>query len=214
MGVDAHPLRGQDGFGPWPREARMDKFLHRHNLENFRKQLAEAKDDAQRQTLLKLLAEEEAKREPRPHRPPRERLIFRRAPARACCRCPQEKAPPWAGLECSNSVGIVNPTGAKASHQNVLITAGHPGVHVCSRLWARIAAFVISCCFTVRSPRGRVRPKPSADLGSLFRALRMGRLSFMRARPSDRGLGPCMANPVPLRFHGVTHPMLQARRAS
>ena len=39
----------------------MDKFLHRHNLENFRKQLAEAKDDAQRQTLLQLLAEEEAK---------------------------------------------------------------------------------------------------------------------------------------------------------
>lgn len=42
----------------------MDKFLHRHNLENFRKQLAEAKDDAQRQTLLKLLAEEEAKDSP------------------------------------------------------------------------------------------------------------------------------------------------------
>jgi len=36
----------------------MDKFLHRHNLENFRKQLAQTKDDAQRQTLLKLLAEE------------------------------------------------------------------------------------------------------------------------------------------------------------
>ena len=47
-----------------------------------------------------------------------------------------EKAPPWAGLECSNSVGIVNPTGAKASHQNVLITAGIPAftsVRVCGR---------------------------------------------------------------------------------
>ena len=39
----------------------MDNFLHRHNIENFRKQLAEAKDDAQRQMLLKLLAEEEQK---------------------------------------------------------------------------------------------------------------------------------------------------------
>ena len=66
MGVDAHPLRGQSATGPWLREARVDKFLHRHNLEHFRKQLAEAKDDAQRQTLLKLLAEEEAKDSPAP----------------------------------------------------------------------------------------------------------------------------------------------------
>jgi len=44
----------------------MDKFLHRHNLENFRKQLAETKDDAQRETLLQLLAEEEAKESPAP----------------------------------------------------------------------------------------------------------------------------------------------------
>jgi len=44
----------------------MDKFLHRHNLENFRKQLAETKDDAQRQTLLQLLAEEEANESPAP----------------------------------------------------------------------------------------------------------------------------------------------------
>jgi hypothetical protein len=47
-------------------EARVDKFLHRHNLENFRKHLAETKDDAQRQTLSKLLAEEEAKDRPVP----------------------------------------------------------------------------------------------------------------------------------------------------
>ena len=38
----------------------MDKFIHRHNLENYRKQLAETKDEAQRR-VLKLVAEEEAK---------------------------------------------------------------------------------------------------------------------------------------------------------
>ena len=48
-------------------EARVDRvFLHRHNLENFRKQLAATKDDAQRQTLSKLLAEEEARDRPLP----------------------------------------------------------------------------------------------------------------------------------------------------
>jgi hypothetical protein len=39
----------------------MEEFIHRENLEIFRRQLALAKDDAQRQLLLKLLAEEEAK---------------------------------------------------------------------------------------------------------------------------------------------------------
>ena len=39
----------------------MDKFIHRHNLENYRKQLAETKDEAQRRVLMKLVAEEEAK---------------------------------------------------------------------------------------------------------------------------------------------------------
>jgi hypothetical protein len=39
----------------------MDKFIHRENLALFRKRLAEASDDATRQILLKLLAEEEAK---------------------------------------------------------------------------------------------------------------------------------------------------------
>jgi hypothetical protein len=38
----------------------MDKFIHRHNLENFRKQLGETKDEAQRRVLMKLVAEEEA----------------------------------------------------------------------------------------------------------------------------------------------------------
>jgi hypothetical protein len=37
----------------------LDRFIHRQNLEHYRKLLPEAKDDAQRQSLLKLLAEEE-----------------------------------------------------------------------------------------------------------------------------------------------------------
>ena len=44
----------------------MDKFVHRQNLDNFRKQLANTTDPAQRIQLLKLLAEEEAKEPPPP----------------------------------------------------------------------------------------------------------------------------------------------------
>ena len=36
-------------------------FIHRENIRNFKKRLEEATDDAQRKTLLALLAEEEAK---------------------------------------------------------------------------------------------------------------------------------------------------------
>ena len=36
-------------------------FVHRMNLEHFRRLLAESKDEAQRQILMKLLADEEAK---------------------------------------------------------------------------------------------------------------------------------------------------------
>lgn len=39
----------------------MDSFIHQENLALFRRRLAEAKDDATRQVILKLLAEEEAK---------------------------------------------------------------------------------------------------------------------------------------------------------
>ena len=39
----------------------MEDFLHRENMIIFRRQLTEAKSDAQRQLLLKLLAEEEAR---------------------------------------------------------------------------------------------------------------------------------------------------------
>lgn len=39
----------------------MERFVHRQNLEHFRKQLAETTDEKQRERLLKLLAEEKAK---------------------------------------------------------------------------------------------------------------------------------------------------------
>jgi len=39
----------------------MEEFIHRENLIIFKRRLAEAKNDAQRQMLLKLLAKEEAK---------------------------------------------------------------------------------------------------------------------------------------------------------
>jgi len=39
----------------------MEEYIRRENLRIFRRQLDMAKDDARRQLLLKLLAEEEAK---------------------------------------------------------------------------------------------------------------------------------------------------------
>jgi hypothetical protein len=39
----------------------MEEFMHRENLRIFKRQLALAKDEAQRQLLLKLIAKEEAK---------------------------------------------------------------------------------------------------------------------------------------------------------
>jgi hypothetical protein len=39
----------------------MERFVHRQNIEHYRKLLAETTDEAQRRQLLKLLAEEEAK---------------------------------------------------------------------------------------------------------------------------------------------------------
>jgi hypothetical protein len=39
----------------------MEEYIRRENLRIFRRQLEMAKDDARRQLLLKLLAEEEAK---------------------------------------------------------------------------------------------------------------------------------------------------------
>ena len=39
----------------------MQSFVHRKNLEHFRKLLAQTTDEAERRTVLKLLAEEKAK---------------------------------------------------------------------------------------------------------------------------------------------------------
>ena len=39
----------------------MERFIHRENLEHYRKLLAETADDERRQQILRLLAEEEAK---------------------------------------------------------------------------------------------------------------------------------------------------------
>lgn len=39
----------------------MESFVHRENLERFRRLLAQTTDEAERRTILKLLAEEEAK---------------------------------------------------------------------------------------------------------------------------------------------------------
>ena len=58
-------------FAP-KRKTAMERFIHLANLALFRKRLTEPCDDARRQLLLKLLAEEEA-REPAPEkelRPP------------------------------------------------------------------------------------------------------------------------------------------------
>ena len=42
----------------------MDSFVHRENLKLYRKLLAETTDEQKRQTLLKLLADEEARDAP------------------------------------------------------------------------------------------------------------------------------------------------------
>lgn len=49
------------GRGRLARKADMEKFVHRENLKLYRKLLAETTDEQKRHTLLKLLADEEAK---------------------------------------------------------------------------------------------------------------------------------------------------------
>jgi hypothetical protein len=46
---------------PKPGGFAVENFIHRENLALFRKRLAEPHGDAEREVLLKLLAEEEAK---------------------------------------------------------------------------------------------------------------------------------------------------------
>jgi hypothetical protein len=41
----------------------MDRFIHRENLKHYREMLNRATDETQRQTLLRLIAEEEARTE-------------------------------------------------------------------------------------------------------------------------------------------------------
>ncbi len=48
----------------------MDEFIHVQSLALYRRRLAESCDEAQRQMLLKLLAEEEAKQ-----LPPRKKIV-------------------------------------------------------------------------------------------------------------------------------------------
>jgi hypothetical protein len=42
----------------------MEKYIHRENLTLFKKRLAESRSDAEREVLLKLLADEGAKEPP------------------------------------------------------------------------------------------------------------------------------------------------------
>jgi hypothetical protein len=42
----------------------MEKYIHRENLSLFKKRLAEPHTDAEREVLLKLLADEDAKEPP------------------------------------------------------------------------------------------------------------------------------------------------------
>jgi hypothetical protein len=42
----------------------LEKYIHRENLTLFKKRLAEPHSDAEREVLLKLLADEEAKEPP------------------------------------------------------------------------------------------------------------------------------------------------------
>jgi len=46
----------------------MEKFIHRENPALFKKRLAGVRDESERQVLLKLLAQEDAKDSPRPPR--------------------------------------------------------------------------------------------------------------------------------------------------
>jgi hypothetical protein len=46
----------------------MQEFIHRKNLENYRKLLAETEDDAERSRIQKLLTEEEANEAPPPEK--------------------------------------------------------------------------------------------------------------------------------------------------
>jgi hypothetical protein len=48
-------------MGGVPMNRSLEEFINRENIKNFRKRLKAPADEVQRRTLLKLLAEEEAK---------------------------------------------------------------------------------------------------------------------------------------------------------
>ena len=61
--------RGHGGIKPLHlREVAVEQFIHQQNLEHYRRLLAapDQKDDARRQTILKLLADEMSKDSPLP----------------------------------------------------------------------------------------------------------------------------------------------------
>jgi len=51
---------------PLERQTLLEDYIHRENLALFQEKLAETKDEAARLTLLRLIAEEEAKPPPSP----------------------------------------------------------------------------------------------------------------------------------------------------
>ena len=59
--VGGHARMGCGRFSLQSGRSAMDKYIHRENLTLFKKRLAEAHTDAEREVLLKLLADEEGK---------------------------------------------------------------------------------------------------------------------------------------------------------
>ena len=61
VGSSEDPMKSEIWRAWAVRASAMDKFIHRENLTLLKKRLAEARTDAEREVLLKLLAEEKAK---------------------------------------------------------------------------------------------------------------------------------------------------------
>ena len=91
-----------------------DDFVHRQNLERFRRQLASATDEAERRMLRKLLVEEECK-EPRPNgrEPDDECPSGQRPTGDGCSEWPQFRGcttkPADRQTEGSDGVGALGP---------------------------------------------------------------------------------------------------------
>ena len=57
----AHASRSKNNFSLLSGRSSIEKFIHKENLALFKRRLAEVHTDAEREVLLKLLADEEAK---------------------------------------------------------------------------------------------------------------------------------------------------------